>query len=56
MFYKKSGALFGTEITIPAQAALGPELSIRPPVEGEVQYFEYEIRKLKPSTSYNVKV
>lgn len=56
VFYKKSGALFGTEITIAAQSALGPELSIRSPVEGEAQYFEYEIRKLKPSTQYVVKV
>lgn len=56
IFYKKSGSVFGTQVSIPPQSILGPELAVRQPMLGEVMYFEYEIKKLKPSTQYIVKI
>ncbi|KAG2492161.1 hypothetical protein HYH03_009652 [Edaphochlamys debaryana] len=56
IFYKKSGAVFGTQIMLTPASILGPELAVRQPVAGEVQYFEYEIKKLKPSTQYVIKI
>ncbi|GFR52333.1 hypothetical protein Agub_g14873 [Astrephomene gubernaculifera] len=56
ILYKKPGAIFGTQITLTPASILGPELAVRQPMAGEVQYFEYEIKKLKPSTQYVVKV
>uniref|UniRef100_A0A7S0RT32 Fibronectin type-III domain-containing protein n=1 Tax=Chlamydomonas leiostraca TaxID=1034604 RepID=A0A7S0RT32_9CHLO len=59
VFYKKSGALFGTEIVLPTATILGPDLSIRQPQgQGgpETEYFELELRKLRPSTQYVIKV
>ncbi|KAG2452767.1 hypothetical protein HYH02_002997 [Chlamydomonas schloesseri] len=56
IFYKKSGSVFGTQVTLQPASILGPELAVRQPVIGEVQYFEYEIKKLKPSTQYVIKI
>ncbi|KAG2427769.1 hypothetical protein HXX76_012094 [Chlamydomonas incerta] len=56
IFYKKSGSVFGTQVTLQPATILGPELAVRQPVIGEVQYFEYEIKKLKPSTQYVIKI
>eukprot|EP00198_Chlamydomonas_reinhardtii_P011183 XP_001700520.1 predicted protein [Chlamydomonas reinhardtii] len=56
IFYKKSGSVFGTQVTLQPATILGPELAVRQPVTGEVQYFEYEIKKLKPSTQYVIKI
>ncbi|EFJ47792.1 hypothetical protein VOLCADRAFT_91763 [Volvox carteri f. nagariensis] len=56
IFYKKVGAVFGTQVTLTPVSILGPELAVRQPMLGEAQYFEYEIKKLKPSTQYVVKI
>ncbi|GLC54642.1 hypothetical protein PLESTB_000890700 [Pleodorina starrii] len=56
IFYKKSGAVFGTQVMLTPASILGPELAVRQPMLGEAQYFEYEIKKLKPSTQYVVKI
>ncbi|GFH10685.1 uncharacterized protein HaLaN_06044, partial [Haematococcus lacustris] len=52
-------AKFGTEVTLPATSLLGPELSIRQPAAlgaAPTEYYELEIKKLKPSTAYVVKI
>ncbi|KAL6758711.1 hypothetical protein V8C86DRAFT_2589425, partial [Haematococcus lacustris] len=59
VFYKKTGSVFGTEVTLPATSLLGPELSIRQPAAlgaAPTEYYELEIKKLKPSTAYVVKI
>ncbi|GIL84738.1 hypothetical protein Vretifemale_13354, partial [Volvox reticuliferus] len=56
IFYKKSGAVFGTQVMLTPASIMGPELAVRQPTLGEAQYFEYEIKKLKPSTQYVVKI
>ncbi|KAJ9519026.1 hypothetical protein QJQ45_026296 [Haematococcus lacustris] len=69
VFYKKTGSvvrsvsrttvLFGTEVTLPATSLLGPELSIRQPAAlgaAPTEYYELEIKMLKPSTAYVVKI
>ncbi|GIL65192.1 hypothetical protein Vafri_18990 [Volvox africanus] len=56
IFYKKSGSVFGTQVMLTPASIMGPELAVRQPTLGEAQYFEYEIKKLKPSTQYVVKV
>lgn len=47
IFYKKSGSVFGTQVSLTPATILGPELAVRQPISGEAQYFEYEIKKLK---------
>ncbi|PNH07860.1 hypothetical protein TSOC_005626 [Tetrabaena socialis] len=63
IFYKKTGAGAGKQrpgqggwVTLTPASILGPEMAVRQPVTGEVQYFEYEIKKLKPSTQYVIKI
>lgn len=53
IFYKKSGALFGTEITLPSASILGPDLSIKQPgtQDTEVRFISYRRWHLNERTA-----
>ncbi|MEW5308561.1 MAG: hypothetical protein WDW38_000510 [Sanguina aurantia] len=56
IFYKKTGAMFGNEICLASASLMGPALAQGADVPTSSRYFEYEIKRLKPSSLYVVKI